>query len=33
MTMYNVVPEEYGTDENPAGPYPAMVAELRRVQV
>jgi hypothetical protein len=30
MTMYNVVPAEYGTEENPAGPYPAMIAELRR---
>jgi hypothetical protein len=31
LTMYNVVPAEYGTDETPAGPYPAMIAELRRV--
>jgi hypothetical protein len=33
VTMYNVVPEEYATDENAAGPYPAMVTELRRVEV
>jgi hypothetical protein len=30
LTMFNVVPDEYATDENPAGPYPAMIAELRR---
>ena len=30
MTMHNVVPEEYATAEGPAGPYPVMVAELRR---
>jgi len=31
MTMFNVVPDEYATDESPAGPYPAMIAELRRI--
>jgi hypothetical protein len=30
MTMYNVVPAEYATDETQAGPYPAMIVELRR---
>jgi hypothetical protein len=30
MTMFNVVPDEYATDESPAGPYPAMITELRR---
>jgi hypothetical protein len=30
LTMYNVVPAEYATDEASAGPYPVMVAELRR---
>jgi hypothetical protein len=30
MTMYNVVPAEYATDETEAGPYPVMIAELRR---
>jgi hypothetical protein len=30
MTMFNVVPDEYATAENPAGPYPAMITELRR---
>ena len=30
LTMHNVVPEEYATDEVEAGPYPVMVAELRR---
>jgi hypothetical protein len=31
MTMYNVVPAEFATDEASAGPYPVMVAEFRRV--
>jgi hypothetical protein len=31
MTMFNVVPDEYASDEGPAGPYPAMVTELRQV--
>jgi hypothetical protein len=30
LTMHNVVPDEYATDEVEAGPYPVMVAELRR---
>ena len=30
VTMHNVVPEEYATADGPAGPYPVMVAELRR---
>jgi hypothetical protein len=32
MTMYNVVPADFGTDEHPAGPYPVMLTELRRAQ-
>ena len=30
LTMYNVVPDEYATQESPAGPYPVMVGELQR---
>jgi hypothetical protein len=30
LTMHNVVPDELATDEVSAGPYPVMVAELRR---
>jgi hypothetical protein len=30
LAMYNVVPVEYATDEASAGPYPVMVADLRR---
>lgn len=30
LTMYNVIPAGHATDEVPAGPYPVMVAELRR---
>jgi hypothetical protein len=30
MTMFNVVPAEYATDETQAGPYPAMIADFRR---
>jgi hypothetical protein len=30
LTMYNVIPAEHATDETPSGPYPVMVAELRR---
>lgn len=30
LTMYNVVPDDQATDEIAAGPYPVMVAELRR---
>ena len=31
LTMQNVIPGEHATEEIPAGPYVAMVAELRRV--
>jgi hypothetical protein len=30
LTMYNVVPAEHATDDAAAGPYPVMVAEMRR---
>ncbi len=30
LTMCNIVPDEYATDEVAAGPYPVMVGELRR---
>ena len=30
LTMYNVIPEEHATAEISAGPYPVMVAEMRR---
>ena len=30
LTMYNVIPDEHATAEVAAGPYPVMVAELRR---
>jgi hypothetical protein len=31
LTMHNVIPAEYATAEVAAGPYPVMVAELRRL--
>jgi hypothetical protein len=30
LTMHNVIPEELATDDEPAGPYPVMVAALQR---